>query len=372
MTRRSLAAAVCLVLVAAGCGDDTTVEEADGSPPTTTEPPPLVDPSPSSEVVFGPEINRGAPRVVSTAVPDGRLQPVVVDGEPALFGPGGAVVVVNGDDAELLPTEGLDVTRDDSLRLSRVRWLEGMTATTDGLVAFGVSADSTEPARPLLWRSEDGRSWDSLPVTGIPSGSDGTFLNALAQLPDGSLLVGGARYDGDEYFQTLWHAADEDGPWERIDGAGIDLPDDPEGTDRVLDIAAVGDTILVTEYVVGFAGYRDVVVFRGTVDDGFEPLDTTGLDELDLVGADGIVPQLVAVDDTFALYGSIPRADDMATGTRQLAFFISSDGEDWEAQPLADTIALARLPLGAAVDEDEIITATGGERSVAIRRYSRG
>ena len=371
--RSAVVAVAAGLLLAAACSDDVPDESAT----TTTEAPgPIVDPEPATEVLLGEEIDRGAPRVISTARPDGRLQPVVVDGEPALFGPGGALSVLRGDEMALVDAQGLEASEAESRRLDRILWVEGMTSTDEGLVAWGADYGHHglpgEPyASPLLWSSEDdGRSWEVRSVYAIPSGTDGVFLAAMTPLDDGSLLAAGTVLEGDEHVQHLWRAENLSSTWQEVDAPGLDRPDEFGASDRILDLAAVGDVVLATSYVQQ-DGAQDLVLSRGTVGGEFEEVEATGLEDLDVEGEDDILAQLVAVDDTFLLYGSLPREGADPAGKRQLAFFTSPDGETWQAQPLDDTIVRARFPLGVAVDDDELITATATGRAIMIRRYPR-
>lgn len=369
--RRTAAVLLALAVGLTACSDGGGGPD-DEAAATTTTPTLQIDESAVTSVALDGDFTRGLPRTARGIAADHRLQPLVVGGDPALFGAGGGLVRVSADSSSrVAATPGIEASREDN-RPGQLRWVERMVSIDDGLVAMGPEVGRHGIpeifASPVLWGSPDGATWEALGVSGLGSGSDDVYLSTLVQLPDGGLLLGGnVTEDDGETIPTLWRADNTSSTWQRLDADGLDQPD----VDQLTDVAAVGDTVLVAKIVLQGDDRADLVVFRGTVDRGFEEVETAGLEGLDVEGGFDILAQLISVDDVFLIYGSLAIDEDDPTGKRDLAFFTSPDGVDWETHPLDATIVDAYFPQGVVADDDELITATATGHGVMIRRYPR-
>lgn len=366
--------AVALVLLAA-CGDDggdgeQTVDA--GATTTSTPAAGTSGPSPLGAVTteaVGAEVFADLP-LPPVNISGATSQPAFAawDGGAVFLGPAGGLVRFGPESgAELTPTEGIDTGEEGTTE----RVVDVLASDDETLLAIGhqeeLVADVIPTTSTLVWRSDDGATWESVDVEGFASGSDTVTVTAVIADPEGGWVAGGEIDDGSQTTLTLWHS-DNGERWEVVAVEGLDHTDTEEDGESIESLAVVDDMMLVVREATGLDDSR-LSLLRGTLGQ-FEELEPTGLDALDLPNSD-VIPAVTAVDDQFVLFASVPIEGGDDFGERIPTLFTSPDGETWAASELDGPMLLDPFSLQALTATDNgAIGLTEGDEVLDVWRFT--
>jgi hypothetical protein len=290
------------------------------------------------------------------------------DGGAAFIGPAGGLVRFGPESgAELTSTDGITTGEEGTTE----RVVDVLAADGSTLLAVGHQeefvADVIPTEFPVVWRSDDGETWDQLNVEGLESGTDTVSLTAAIADPEGGWIAGGEVDDGNQVRLALWHSDDGE-TWEEVPVEGLDHTDTEEEGESLVSLAVVDDTMLVVREATGLDDSH-LSLLRGT-DGEFEELDPSGLEALDLPNED-VLPGVTAVDGQFVLFASVPADDGEEFGERIPTLFTSDDGEAWTAAELDGPTLLDPFSLQALVATDGgAIGLTEGEDTLDVWRFT--
>lgn len=366
--------AVALVLLAA-CGDDggdgeQTVDA--GATTTSTPAAGTSGPSPLGAVTteaVGAEVFADLP-LPPVNISGATSQPAFAawDGGAVFLGPAGGLVRFGPESgAELTPTEGIDTGEEGTTE----RVVDVLASDDETLLAIGhqeeLVADVIPTTSTLVWRSDDGATWESVDVEGFAFGSDTVTVTAVIADPEGGWVAGGQIDDGSQTTLTLWHSDDGE-RWEVVAAEGLDHTDTEEDGESIESLAVVDDMMLVVREATGLDDSR-LSLLRGTLGQ-FEELEPTGLDALDLPNSD-VIPAVTAVDDQFVLFASVPIEGGDDFGERIPTLFTSPDGETWAASELDGPMLLDPFSLQALTATDNgAIGLTEGDEVLDVWRFT--
>lgn len=292
---------------------------------------------------------------IPDAIPAGGAPVVMASATPTLVGSGHLFGLSAGEWTERSP--GVVPSPE------RSPWVSDVTHGPNGFVAVGgeTSDDDTEEdgtaTDGLVWRSEDGRTWERTPPDPDLAGSDLTAVAAYA----GGYVAVGTGYDGEIDRVGRIFVSSDGSDWTTVQGEG--LTPQGRGVHQLQDVAPFGSGFVATGYGFDETTILPLMVVSadGTAVRRAEAAEPTG------EGQDLVTLGACGTDDTAIVVGIDSRSADGYP-----AVWSSGDALTWEQWPPSDEVGVLR-DCATSADGRTLASAHAGRtETAAVAEIARG